>query len=448
MLWIGKDQLKIFLGYPAGRGCFILYKKFFLLFLTAAALAGGLALAYPSLSAWGTGRLEETQPARAEDILHLRQIITADSGKTRTIMWESLDEEAQARVEVRQKGAAESEAFMAEAKRLQMNGKVIYTYRAQLSGLTAAQYEYRVGYGKRFGAWQAFSVESEKESFKAIIFPDSQSNGYGGWKDIAAGAWRSNPEAQFFVNLGDLVDNGYDLAQWDGWFEGVGVIGAKIPFAPVMGNHETYTLDWKVDRPRAYLHFFDVPSNGSMEDQNQYYSFDYGDVHFVVLNSQEEELRPFWPGLFERQAAWLRKDLMSSEKKWKVVLLHKDILHYAKASDAPSSETRFTGRAEKLMPIFDEFAVDAVLTAHLHTYRRRVPLYNFQPDEKGTLYLLTGIAGNVRYPGLWQEHPLDRKLAPQPETDNYIVLEAKEDSLTFSAYLSTGEMFDQVKLEK
>ena len=43
----------------------------------------------------------------------------------------------------------------------------------------------------------------------------------------------------------------------------------------------------------------------------------------------------------------------------------------------------------------------------------------------------TGIAGNVRYPNLWHRNPLDAYVPPQPETDNYIVMDVNDDSITF-----------------
>ena len=55
--------------------------------------------------------------------------------------------------------------------------------------------------------------------------------------------------------------------------------------------------------------------------------------------------------------------------------------------------------------------------AHLHTYRNRGHIRNFQRNEKGPLYILTGVAGNVRYPGLWVDHALDQKVTPQPERE-------------------------------
>lgn len=136
-------------------------------------------------------------------------------------------------------------------------------------------------------------------AFKCLIFPDSQSSDYSDWENLAQTAAKLNPEAAFFINMGDIVDNGEDHTQWQAWFNGVEGIIDRIPFAPLMGNHETYDQNWKVRLPEAYLHYFSPPDNGSRDFSRYYYDFDYGDVHFMMLNSQWDETENFKPGLME-----------------------------------------------------------------------------------------------------------------------------------------------------
>ena len=90
------------------------------------------------------------------------------------------------------------------------------------------------------------------------------------------------------------------------------------------------------------------------------------------------------------------------------------------------------------------------MTAHLHTYRRRVPLQNFAPvpQGEGITYILTGVAGSVRYPKLWGDFEWDAATAPKPETANYMTLKADENTLEFKAFLPDGKQFDEVKLTK
>ena len=100
------------------------------------------------------------------------------------------------------------------------------------------------------------------------------------------------------------------------------------------------------------------------------------------------------------------------------------------------------------MSLFDAERVDLVLSAHLHTYRNRGHIKNFRRDAAGPLYILTGVAGNVRYPGLWVDHALDKFVAPQPETDNYLTLDAGGDSLTIRCFLPDGTKIDEAVLKK
>lgn len=50
-------------------------------------------------------------------------------------------------------------------------------------------------------------------TFKCLIFPDSQSSDYSDWENLAQTAATLNPDAAFFINMGDIVDNGEDHTQ-------------------------------------------------------------------------------------------------------------------------------------------------------------------------------------------------------------------------------------------
>ena len=281
-----------------------------------------------------------------------------------------------------------------------------------------------------------------------MIFPDSQcGNGYDTWGEVARLAFEKNPDADFFVNVGDLVDNGEDFSQWQDWFAQIENFLPTMPFAPVLGNHETYTRDWKVRLPEAYLQLFAPPDNGVENFSRRFYSFDCGAAHFAVLDSQWDELDEFTPNLIDAQKSWLRQDLSSTAKPWKIVFVHKDVLQY-RINGRPERREGFSQVGEVFMPEFDSLGVDAVFTGHLHTYRNRGRLKNFRPDDTGALYILTGLSGNVRYAGLWIDHALDRVTAPQPETDNFLTLEVDAKTLSAKCFLSNGELLDEVTLHK
>lgn len=401
-----------------------------------------------SLALWTAACSTAAVNGRA-DVSYVRQVMTSDNTTSRTIMWQTKGKEAEPKVEYRVKGSLNAKSAPAMVEKFKDDNVVTYIYTASLAALQpGTEYEYRVGYGTLFNEWQSLKT-AKGNNFKALIYPDSQSNDYSGWKKLAQDAYKANPDAQFFVNMGDLVDNGEDHKQWNAWFDAVQGIIDTIPVAPVMGNHETYNQKWKVRMPVAYLHLFNLPGAGiEQEYKNQYYSFDYGDVHFIVLNTQLTEMTEFQPGLAAAQKAWFEADVAKSQKKWKVVLMHKDPLQYAFATRPQPREEGFSEEGKTWMPLFDQYGIDAVISAHLHTYRNRGHIKNFVRDASGPLYVLTGVAGNVYYPGLWRQHKLDEVIAPQPETDDYLTMEATEDSIKFEAFLPNGKKIDSVQIAK
>ena len=387
-------------------------------------------------------------PTNTVDAANIRQVITQDSTTSRTIMWQSQFSEDKAVVEYRRKDSEDIWAVPADNEEFTDDDTTTYIHTAALTDLTpGTTYEYRVGYEKKRSDWMPLQT-AQGNTFKALIFPDSQSSDYSAWAATKDPAWQTNPDAQFFINMGDLVDNGQDHYQWNAWFDVVADMASQIPVAPIMGNHETYNRDWKIRMPVAYLHLFSLPKLENPDYQNQFYSFDYGDVHFIVLNTQITEMAQFQPQLLADEMEWFRKDIRSTSKKWKVVLMHKDPLQYGFANRPEPREEGFSPEGKDWMPLFDEYGVDVVLSAHLHTYRDRGHIADFKRNPQGPLYIITGVAGNVQYPGLWKQHALDEYVAPQPETDNYLVMQATDDTLSFSSYLPSGELLHTSTVQK
>ncbi|MCI6159466.1 MAG: metallophosphoesterase family protein [Selenomonadaceae bacterium] len=421
-------------------------RRQFLTLCAGAALLGGGGWAF------SRGRILPGLREKAEAVLGgekvqaLRQVVARDNAASRTMMWQSPVRLSSPAVQL-SGGKADGKTFPAKEELFTDDGVSAYLYTAQVTGLAGGTTQkYRVSADGASGGWHTLTTD-DGGAFRALIFPDSQSNDYTDWKQLAQNAAERNPDASFFVNMGDLVDNGEDHGQWRDWFDAVNGILDRIPVAPLMGNHETYNQQWKVREPVAYLRYFAVPENGNAEDDRRYYSFDYGPVHFTVLDTQQEEEKEAHPELLSRQQAWFREDVRSTDKPWKVVLMHKDPLQY-RIHNRPERAEGFSDEGKAWMPLFDAAGVDLVLSAHLHTYRNRGHIQNFQRSENGPLYLLTGVAGNVRYPGLWVDHALDTYVAPQPETDNYLTLDADPHALTVRCFLPDGRQIDEASIQK
>lgn len=385
----------------------------------------------------GCKKIKEV-PEKILPVKFIRQIVTKNISTSRLVMWQADGPLKNPVVEVKTGNAIKN--FPAQETSFTDDGRKTIQYAATIE----LGDEYRIVDGDATTYWYDIKKISD-DKFKAIIFPDSQCAGsYDPWGGVAGSAFAKNPDAVLFVNVGDLVDNGEDRAQWEDWLAHVKQFSPEIVFAPVMGNHETYSREWTFRSPVAYLNYFAPPDNGDENFSRRFYSFDAGAAHFVILDSQWDELGA---EVIDAQKNWLRQDLNSTDKPWKIIFIHKDVLQY-RINKRPDREEGFSDVGKIFMPEFDALGVDLVFTGHLHTYRNRGRIKNFQRDESGTLYILTGVAGNVRYGGLWIDHALDKVIAPQPETDNYITLDVDAKNLTVKCFSPNGRPIDEVTLKK
>ena len=397
---------------------------------------------------------QEIKPLLDSESRYIRQIVAQDNSTSRTIMWQSDSSEADAVIEYRLVGDEHTQTIGATDKAFTDDGNTTYIHEATVTGLTPnTKYEYRVGYGAdRRSDW--YSLETAGASvYDVLIYPDSQSGDYSQWEEIVKSSALRNPRTALYISMGDLVDNGEQAYQWRTWLNSIKPLSANVPLATTLGNHEMYTLDWTMREPYAYLNYFGVPPNGNEIFNRRYYSYDFGDVHYVVLDTMlyesnyEDNHDTHHPDLYDVQVQWLRQDLAANTKKWTVVLMHRDPFQYAFNRPGANRDVGFNEEGVLFMPIFDEFNVDLVLSAHLHSYRNRGYVRNFERDASGPLYILTGIAGDARRPN-WKEHPLDVYVAPDREKNNYMTMTVTPNKLIVKAFLPDGTQLDESVIEK
>jgi myo-inositol-hexaphosphate 3-phosphohydrolase len=183
--------------------------------------------------------------------------------------------------------------------------------------------------------------------------------------------------ADFIVHTGDMIYPAGELVDFDPqFFVPYAALLRRVVFWPCLGNHDVRTFAgafW-----RAIFH---TPANNPARTEN-YYSFDYGNAHLVVLDSNADTR----PGT--AQHTFLDQDLAASPAPWKFVVFHHTI--YSSGSHG-SSPIR-----ENLVPILDRHHVDLVLMGHDHHYERTYPLWGDQivAAGEGTVYVTTGGGGH------------------------------------------------------
>ncbi|MCH4167210.1 MAG: metallophosphoesterase family protein [Megasphaera sp.] len=396
------------------------------------------SLAWLGLSAGGAGA------ANTAD--NLVQIVAKDSATGRTVSWQNTTPRTDYTVEYRAKGTTDSQqAYVTEPKRPPIydeNNVPPYTYGAYMQQLKpATDYEYRVRNEDGATPWYTFATTTEQlNEYKVLVFGDSQSVDYSVWGQTARTAWESNDDAAFFVNMGDLTDNGQAWFQWRDWYENANVLTGHIPFAPVLGNHEAYSMDWQFAQPYTYKALFAVPY-GSPEGQSRMaYSFDYGDVHYVSLNTDYEELHEEYPNMMEHEASWLDTDLQTAVKNGKrlVVLMHR-----------PPWNSPYDGQkdinGQYFMPIFDKYNVPLVFVAHEHVYARTQPMKDNQPAQQGTVYITTGRSGTEPWADAVRR-PFDTVYYNPMDMPMYLILQVEPQEFRVTALKVDGTVVDTLAI--
>ena len=135
---------------------------------------------------------------------------------------------------------------------------------------------------------------------------------------------------------------------------------------PTIGNHDTAgSISPPEDLP--YYQMFTLPRNaeagGLASGTEDYYSFDYGNIHFVCLDSMTSEVHPNSPML-----KWLTSDLAANTKQWLIAYWHHP--PYTKGSHDSDAESVEIAMREHALPILESYGVDLVLTGHSHSYER------------------------------------------------------------------------------
>lgn len=409
----------------------------FIIFLLLSVSAVYFAYQWQDLS-WRQGFLRRHGLFGGCVIWDITQTVTADGSSGRVLTWQSPElEEALELRKIRSEDSvfvgATTEPVVGEAYRL---------HTVRLDNLKPdTSYEFR----PRF-TWASLRT-GNGESSKALLFSDPQDGSYNFDEKLLQPAWQQHSDADFYAILGTpaaVPGNHWSRA----WRLALPGMLSSIPMAMVHGNPVVYRNSRQVELTQKLLRELPMPDNGNPNRQNQYYSFDYGAVHFVVFNTQFDETEIFQPGLQEDEMAWLEQDLAATCKKWKVVLLYKALFAFEAADGNQTPMTGFTEIGRLLMPIFDTYHVDAVIASSLHTYRRQQRLFRFASHPEGTLYIMAGASGRGLVAAQWKSHECDVAVAPMPENGSYMTLEADEKRLQFTAYALEGKAFDSIVLKK
>jgi len=275
-------------------------------------------------------------------------------------------------------------------------------------------YYYRVG-DATLGLWSTvgtFQTAPTNGAFSFIDLADPQA------KDmdeaiLAASTFKTAlatvPDSKFLAINGDLVDDGSVEYEWDWLFNNIGQPFLNTTVAPIAGNHDNKSGSF-VD------HFNLTPATGSDTTTGVYYSYDYSNAHFIMLNNNENTSVN---DLSQAQIDWMKADVAKARakgSKWIIVDMHKG--PYSTSNHATDSDINGPeGSRNTVAPVMAKLGIDLVLQGHDHIYARSKPIkadntaaaediitesfngkeMKYEVNPNGTTYLIPATAGPKVY---------------------------------------------------
>jgi len=168
-----------------------------------------------------------------------------------------------------------------------------------------------------------------------------------------------------------LGDNAYDTGT-DAEYQNA-VFNMYASFLPrsnlwsTIGNHDTAQSTNPDVATLPYFNIFTLPTAGQAgglaSGTEKYYSFDFGNIHFVCLDSMTS-LRTGTGAML----TWLAGDLAANTRPWLIAFWHHP--PYTKGSHDSDTETQLIEMRTNALPILEAHGVDLVLTGHSHSYER------------------------------------------------------------------------------
>lgn len=338
------------------------------------------------------------------EVTRVSVTINGDSATARGFCWYT-DEKAGSDLQVAPVGADLTKAEIISGISYKAMKK--YVHKAEAENLTPdTKYQYRVG-DSETGVWSkiGYFTTSDKASDEAnfIVFADVQASNEENFQQAAKvlqSAVNTMPNYDFAVGLGDFV-NDCTNEEWDSYFRNFEFMNMNTTLVPVAGNHEG-NLQWF-----KFNNMFNIgEAENSAVITGCYYSFDWGDAHFAVLNSND-----MYP-MSASQLNWLKNDMNASDAQWKIVLMHRALYSAGKNINKPDTIIM----RNLLLPVIDELGIDVVFAGHDHMYMRTesvkdekiqdyqtvTEVWNgesttFALNPDGTTHILPSTAGTKRY---------------------------------------------------
>jgi hypothetical protein len=320
------------------------------------------------------------------------------------LLWHALPKSGPWRVQVRNTSGIWNDTAAPTYRFITVNGIAAHAViRAELKGLKpGSEFEYRVLRSNRsvFSA-TAHARKAPDQPYTFVAFGDCAA-GTVEQRAIAYQAYLQHPDFLFIA--GDIVYSRGRISEYRQKFfpvyntdkpsaDGGAPLLRSVLFVAAPGNHDiaSRNLDEYPDG-LAYFYYWNQPLNGlpvpevlegSAQNTRAFrrsagdnfprmvnFSFDYGNSHWIVLDSN-----PYVDVKAPDLVKWFDDDMKAAkDSKWRFVAFHHPGFN--------SSRSHFQEQQMREMAeVFERNKVDIVFTGHVHNYQRSYPLL-FQAKQK------------------------------------------------------------------
>jgi len=284
--------------------------------------------------------------------------------------------------------------------------------KTTLTGLVAnTRYNYEVG-GHESVNGSFKTAATPADPFNFVVYGDNRTRHEVHKRVIGELVKHGIPD--FVVQTGDMVEDGANNSLWPIFFDIERELLRQAAFFPSLGNHEHNAQD--------YYDFF--------PGTRAYYSFNWGNAHFAVINSDignaaatKLEKDAFWA----EQTRWLEQDLAATQAaEYRFVVAHHP--PFTAVASRQGNNPHMTA----LTPMFEKYHVSAGLFGHDHNYQHYL--------KNGVHYLIAGGGGAPLYD---VDKPPRDILQKVERIENFVKVSVDGKTAHFQAIAIDGRTLDE-----
>ncbi len=216
--------------------------------------------------------------------------------------------------------------------------------------------------------FETFPIAGTKESYRIWVLGDPGTGSPAAQSVYTAyQGFNGAQHTDLLLTLGDnAYPDGTDIEYQNGFFDMYPEILRQTPVFPSIGNHDGRSST-STNQSGPYFDIFSLPTasecGGVASGTEAYYSFDFGNIHFICLDSEGSDR-----STNGTMYAWTEQDLASCTSQWIIAFFHHP--PYAKGTHSSDGEVRMIEMRENFAPLFEDNGMDLVLVGHSHAYER------------------------------------------------------------------------------